>query len=275
MVGTLRPATEPSTRAPSASSPNASPQTRRLMPRTGLPGGRAALGGLLVALAALALFAALSQNGQRDQAAYVVATHTLPQGAIVQAGDLALRHGSVAGELRSRTVARADDAVGRVLLGPVSAGDPLLRHQLAPGGAASVPPQLSFAVGPERSLGGSLRAGDHLRVLVTYGQDQDAPTEVAAPDVEVLDVRQGSDAALGSSSALIVTVAVPRDRDATALARASTAGKLTIVRLGAVPPSTAAPKTGASTVPATSTTSATSTTAASSSSTAPAPLGLP
>jgi hypothetical protein len=131
-----------------------------------------------------------------------------------------------------------------VLLGPVSNGDPLLRHQLAAGRAAAVAPQLSFAVSPERALGGTLRVGDHLRVLVTYGQDADAPTEVAAPDVEVLDVRQGSDEALGSSSALVVTVAVPRDQDATALARASSAGKLTLVRLGTAPPPSAASSSG-------------------------------
>jgi Flp pilus assembly protein CpaB len=246
MVGTLRPATDtPPRNAPSSVDPVAA--ARRLTPRTGLPGGRAALGGLLVALAALALFVALSQSGRHQDTSYVVAARSLPQGATLTPSDLTIRHGAVDEDLRPRTVARLRDAVGRVLLGPVSAGDPLLRHQLADAGAAEVAPQLSFAVSPERALGGTLRVGDHLRVLVTYGQDADAPTQVAAPDVEVLDVRQGSDEALGSSSALVVTVAVPRDQDATALARASSAGKLTLVRLGAAvdrPSTTSEPKGG-------------------------------
>lgn len=248
MVGTLRPATADSPRNHNGSRPGPTGDEpgRRLVPRTGLPGGRAALGGLLVALAGLGLFVAVSGGGRGDAASYVVAARPLPQGARLQASDLAVRHGAVAGDLRSRTVARPADAVGSVLLGPVSAGDPLLRQQLARGDDPAVPPQLSFAVAPERALGGTLRAGDHLRVLVTFGQDADAPTEVAAPDVEVLDVRRGSDDALGSSSALVVTVAVPRDRDATALARASTAGKLTLVRLGASPPATDGPPAGTS-----------------------------
>src|SRR5688500_15969628 len=78
------------------------PPARSVRRRRGLPGSRAVVGGLLVATAAVGLFAAASTSGQGPRQTYVVARHELNAGTRLAATDLELVPMELAPSLRAR-----------------------------------------------------------------------------------------------------------------------------------------------------------------------------
>jgi hypothetical protein len=199
---------------------------RRVRRRPGLPTGRAVVGGLLVALAAVGTFAAATGGGD-GRRPVVVAARDLAPGAVVGPGDLTTARYA----LPDGTSAFADPAslVGAVLVGPLEAGDLVQRADVVAAHAEAGGAEVSVSVPEARALGGAIARGERVDVVATTGTGADACTARVATGALVVRVEGGADA-LGAVDAVVLHLAVPSAADALALAHAAQAGELTVVR---------------------------------------------
>jgi Flp pilus assembly protein CpaB len=165
-------------------------------------------------------------------------THYLIADADLDVGD-ELRHGdlrSVAIDLPADQAAhaiRSDESLaGAVALGPIRQGQLLASSDvLRAATATGVEPvrELSIPVSTERALDGRVASGEIVDVLATTGTGVDAATELVANDVRVLSVSSPDDS-LARAGIVVLTLAVPDDATALALAHAGATGDLSIVR---------------------------------------------
>lgn len=128
---------------------------------------------------------------------YVAAAHTVNPGDILKREDLTMinwpRNNPLAGSF-----GKPDDLVGRVVLYPLTAGQPVLDQELAAAGAGMglsgrVPEGMrAIALKSDEIIGvaGFLMPATHVDVLVTYKPDnvQDPITATVLQDAEVLAV---------------------------------------------------------------------------------------
>ena len=137
-------------------------------------------------------------------------------------------------------IATPEQVAGRVLSADLAEGEALTETRLAGAGAgpvaALVPPGLRAFVLPTGPPAGTLRPGDQIDVLATYGANAGRPyTETVASALEVLDVvESGSSVATGPGGAPagppIVVLADPLTVER--LARASSLALLSVAILG-------------------------------------------
>jgi len=203
---------------------------RLIAARRRLPGSRATVGGLLVAVAGVVLFVAARPAPHTPSTWYLVASHPLPAGTVLRAADLAREAIDLPSSVAAQAVDAIDDVVGSVTLAPLARHQLLARSAVAPAGRGTPRPVLSFAIDPDRAVAGDLVAGDHIDLLVTWAHDATAATQVVGHDLTLVSVRQPSDRALGEPGSLTLSVAVPDSRRLVPLVRAVRAGDLTVVR---------------------------------------------
>jgi pilus assembly protein CpaB len=134
-----------------------------------------------------------------------------------------------------------EQVAGRVLVADIAEGETLTRTRLGEGGsgpvAALVPPGLRAFVLPAGPPPGTVRAGDEVDVLATFGANAGRPyTETVASSLEVLDVVRGDRIAVasapgaGAAGPPIVVLADPSTVER--LARAASLGLLSIAIVG-------------------------------------------
>ncbi|MFN2606743.1 MAG: SAF domain-containing protein [Acidimicrobiales bacterium] len=202
------------------------PGPRPLRRRRGLPNTRAVAGGLLVAAAAVGLFAAYARLHSGPSHSYVVTRHAMVAGTRVQASDLAVQPMDLPPALAARAFERVADVAGTTLLSPLGAGELLQPSSLVatrgPGGLRTA----SFPV--DRTRLGALKQGDRVDVLSTYGTGNDAWTGVVLRNALVVDVDR-SKSSLGDTGSTVVTLAIDDPNDELALAHAESLGKVTVV----------------------------------------------
>ncbi|MBI4496649.1 MAG: Flp pilus assembly protein CpaB [Chloroflexi bacterium] len=127
-----------------------------------------------------------------DTRAVVVATRDLPAGATLSATDLAVARVRVDDTIYHASLP-ADELttiVGKQLAEPVHAHQLLVRPQLS-NRPVLAPNQLALtiAISPETAVGGRLRPGDAVQVLVTTNKGKpEARSSVVLPRVTVYDV---------------------------------------------------------------------------------------
>lgn len=204
---------------------------RPLRRRRALPGGRAVVGGFLVSVAAVGIFAGYTSATADTREPYLVARRDLPLGHRVSATDLGTLPMDLPAPLRSRSYRDASQLVGAVVIGPVSKGElvqssDVLSHPEGPPGR-----QISFPIESARAVDGQLRRGEFVDVLATYGSGADGYTVVVVQGARVAD-RSDSQGSLSGSGDEVVTLAVPEASDALAVAHAVNAGAVTLVRAG-------------------------------------------
>lgn len=197
--------------------------------RPTLPNGRAVVGGLLVAVAVVATFAAWSGVDDEPDGRVVVAARDLPVGETIDPGDIEV----VAVDLPSRLADRAFDDVAPVLgqrtVAPLTEGELVQRSAIVvPEDAAGGGRQISFAIDVADALAGTLEEGETVDLLVTYGSGGDSSTEVVAAGATVaaLPADDGDD--VGGQT--VVLLGLPEGTDVLALTNAIRQGALTIVR---------------------------------------------
>ncbi len=95
---------------------------RPLRRRRTLPGGRAVVGGFLVALAAVGTFAAYTGAVADDDEQYVVASQDLPLGHRLTEGDLARLPMELPPLLGARAYRNPSALVGAVVIAPLGRG---------------------------------------------------------------------------------------------------------------------------------------------------------
>jgi hypothetical protein len=206
----------------------------------GLPGGRAVVGALLVAAAAVGVFAAYLNATAEPSTRYLVAREPVEPGT--RLADVATiaelfeaRPLDLAPDLAERAV-RLDDAgslVGRLVLAPLAPGDLLSRSALVADGGIADAHRISFAIDPADALGGDLRVGERIDVLATYGSGDGAYTAYVLRGVPLV-ARAGDGGtgtlAGGGGGPLTLTVAVTAPEDVQALAHAVAVAEVVVTR---------------------------------------------
>ena len=191
--------------------------------RRTLPGGRAALGALLIAVAAVGTFTAASGATEDPRQSFVVARGDVAVGQRLSEGDLATARLDLPAFMRGRAYRpdELDDLVGSVALGPIGRGELVQRSAVA---AARAGRQGSFPIDPARAVGGSLRAGEFVDVVATL----DGKTRVVVERAQVASLRERG--GLGGGDSLIVTLDIASAEAAVAVVNALDKGDLTLVR---------------------------------------------
>lgn len=214
-----------------ASDATAEPK-RTLRPRRVWPGTRATVGGLLVAVAALGLYASVRSAGAPPQTSYVVARAAIAPGTTLTADLLGAQRMDLPDSLAAATFSIDQDelVLGAVAVEPIAAGDLVHRSDVDDADRAELAPfEMSFRIDADRAVAGSLRAGDLVDVIATSGLGGDALTETILREVLVLEVRQAGDSSLAGDRQ-VVTVALDLPGHAERLVHAVDEGTLTLVR---------------------------------------------
>lgn len=212
------------------STTEAAPRAPRLVRRRRpLPNGRAVLGGFLVAVAAVGTLALGGGTGDDDLVPYVVARDDLAVGERITADDLTVARLRLPPFVAARAFRSPAGLVGAVVVGPVARGE--LVQAAAVVREEVKGRHVSFPVESARAVDGALQPGEAVDVLVTYGTGESASTAVVARGARVVRIRRPS-GTLSDGRQVVVTLSVETDEHAAALAHASSAGTVTIVRTG-------------------------------------------
>ena len=217
------------------------PPPRSVGRRRGLPGSRAVVGGLLVALAAVGLFVAASRSAEGPRHTYVVARHELPAGTRLQGSDLALAAMELAPALRTRTFDSVERLLGATLVAPLGPGELVQSSTVVARKGDAASRELSFTLERGR-VGTGIKHGERADLLATYGTGVDAYTTVVVRQAVLVAIERPRTSS-GENGPATVTVAVDDPADALALAHAIQLGKITLVRATGAPPLPAVPPT--------------------------------
>jgi len=198
------------------------------------------VGGVLVAAAGVGLFSAATTAGRQPGHPYVVAERALTAGTRLEPGDLALARIELPPTLRARAFDDPEILAGATLLAPVGPGELIQVSAVIAGSATAGSRELTFTVERGR-IGATIRDGERIDLLATYGSGAEAYTLVAGRDLPVITIDRAR-VGVGETSPIFVTVAVADQAHEVALGHAAQVGKLTVVRTtGAAPTDGPAP----------------------------------
>lgn len=192
------------------------------------PRGRAVLGGLLVAVAAIVAFTTAASAGEGAGRTVVVAARAIPVGHRISDADLTTRTialGDPGGLLTHGSV-----AIGAVAIGPIGEGEFVQRSAIAIDDGAGSAPEITIAADRDHALNGELRSGESIDVLATYGTGNDAVTVMIARDARVLRLEELRSNGMASSGRVLATLAVSTRDQVLDAVHASNVATITFVR---------------------------------------------
>lgn len=199
--------------------------------RRALPGGRAVVGGFLIALAAVGIFAAYTGATADNRQRFLVARHDLPIGHRIAPSDLGEAAMDLPPAVRARAAQDQSRLVGAVVIGPLARGELIQASDVASGdeaGGAGL--QVSFPIESARAVDGRLQVGELVDVLATYDAAGGGQTMVVVRAARVVH-RSKPDSTLGEGGKEVVTLSVANRSDTLAVAHAANAGEVTLVRV--------------------------------------------
>lgn len=182
-----------------------------------------------------------ARSKAEPQVKLVVAAHDLEIGALIQAGDVRIR-ALGEGSLPEGVISDPGDAIGRGVVSPVYAGEPLVEARLAPkgggGGMAGTIPMgmraVALRVDQVIGLAGFVVPGMRVDVLVdgndTGGRPEDTMSRTILQNIEVLSAGQKTEHTPDGkpSDAQVVNLLV-KPGEAEILSLASTEAKVQLV----------------------------------------------
>lgn len=203
---------------------------RSVQRRSSLPTGRAVVGGFLVALAALGIYAGYLSSTRGPTTAYVVARRDVPIGTRLTADDLAALPMELPDVVaRDAAFASEEALIGATTVGPVRRGELVQAGDVVKKRSGPGELEVSFELESARALAGTLRPGERVDVLATFGAGGDTYTVTVVRQARVLETsREGGGLAGGDSD--VISLAVASSEEAMALTHAVNAGKVTLVR---------------------------------------------
>jgi Flp pilus assembly protein CpaB len=200
---------------------------RNLGRRPGMVSGRALGGALLIAAAAVVVFAAWLGTTRRSGHPIVVASHPLAAGSILGPSDLR----TVEATLPAITLAHAYQSVaavvGRTLAAPLGPGEVVQSSDLVPAGAN--PPLRPVTISINAADASSLAVGDLVDVVVTNGSAASSPTDVVVRGARVMSVTAASGGLAGPDATATVTIGVADLSEVTAVVHAERTGSVDVV----------------------------------------------
>lgn len=213
---------------PSPDGPGGGGRARRIVAHRGLPGGRAVVGGLLVAVAAVGTFAATSGAGRGPEGRVVVTARDVAPGRVLTEADLELAAVDLPPSFDGRVFTAPEQVVGAVTVGPLAAGELVQAGGLAAGDDALVP-TFSIAVPRAAANGGQLQRGDRVQVFANYGSDTSATLRLLTAEARVVDLDAG-DATVGATGQVEVLLAIPDAEERSRVLNATVSGEIALVR---------------------------------------------
>lgn len=210
---------------------------RAILRRRTLPGGRAVAGGFLIAAAAVLTFAAYTRATRTPHQLYVVAARPLAPGTRLGADDLTLVPLDLPDPgVRRQVFGSTASLLGASIIAPVNAGALVESSEVVgrSGGVGSR--EISLSLDRSRAVGGTLKPGEHVDVLGTFGGGAESYTAVMVPHVSVLSIT-GQGGSLGDSRTELIVLSVPDGVAAEAVADANVATQVTLVRSAEQPDS--------------------------------------
>jgi Flp pilus assembly protein CpaB len=199
--------------------------------RRPLPGGRAVVGGFLVAASAVGIFAAYAGSTKGPSSSYVTVARDIRPGEVLAAGDLRLVPIDLPAGQRAVSFTDQRRLVGTVALARMRSGQLVQSADVAELAAAGRRAEISIAVDPANAMNGDrafLRGGERVDVIVTVAQGGDPVTRTVARDVVVVDVLD-ADRSLGTSGQLTVVLAAQPEQ-LEPIAGAAASGTITLAR---------------------------------------------
>jgi len=214
-----------STRGGGATEVETSAPSRTVARPAGVPGARAVVGGVLVALSGLATFVMWSRATGTPEHAYAVAADSLGPGDPV--GPDAVRWVRIDLPAGVAGAAFQDGAglEGRVALAPIAEGELIQAASLSDQGGREPTAELSIALARERAVNGRLRPGDLVDV---YATTREGGTSRVAAGIRVLDVSEAGGTFDGGD--LTVTLGVSDADEQLEIVDAATNGAVTLIR---------------------------------------------
>lgn len=208
---------------------------RAIVRRPGLPGGRAAVGGLLITVAALGVFLAYQRAEQGPTTRVVVAAREIRVGAVIEEDDLQVVVADLPASAKGSAFSTSSAVIGRVALGPIAAGEIVQAGSITVDRAPAQANEIAITLPRAQIAVGRLQAGDRVDIFVTYAE---RTTSVVRGATVVL-IGSERDRSLTSDRELSIVVSVPSADAVAALVHALRTGDVTVVR------STFAPAAGA------------------------------
>ncbi len=194
--------------------------------RMGLPGARAIVGGLLVAVAGVCTFAAWQQASGAADTSYAVAARPILPGQSLTADDIRYERIDLPAGLSAAAFTDAARIEGRVALGPIGDGELVQVGQVSDPGQATPAAELSFSIARDRAVDGRLRSGDLVDVFVT----DDSGTTAVAEGVQIVDAAADDGGSFGTTGELTITVTIADPALREPLIQAVRDGEVTLVR---------------------------------------------
>jgi Flp pilus assembly protein CpaB len=220
-----------------ATQPRADAGDRQVRRARGLPGGRAVVGALLIAAAAVGVTSAYLSATADPTTAYVVAATTVEPGTRFETLEqVQATFGQALVELTPSLAERAIPAtslaslVGQVVIAPLERGDLLTRTVVLDDGQVAPAQTMSFAIARTDAVGGVLRPGERIDVLATYGSSDGAYTSFVVRGVPLLRLTAPDGGELGAAGELVLTVAVTSLDDVLALGHAINTADVFVTR---------------------------------------------
>jgi len=181
-----------------------------------------------MATAAVVVFAvALRGTNQGDTATFVVASHPLQAGAVIEPGDLTTASLRMPYLVAAVAFGSPTPLLGRTLAVPATRGELLEASMLVPSGQAADLRPVTVAADPA-SLAG-LYAGEPVDVLQTTGTDASTAVTVVVRGATLISLSQPGSGVLSANSTGSVTLGVASLAEVEAVVAAAHSGTLTIV----------------------------------------------
>ena len=194
--------------------------------RRSLPGGRAVVGGLLMAVAAISVFLAYTKAGERPTSPIVVAVERIRVGDVVEASDLGLVEADLPNSLLNHTFTTPEDVVGRIVLGPIAQGELVQTGMVTDDVTSGALHEVAITLPRAQVAVGRLKQGERVDVFVT----NDDITQSVVRGAEVVQIGASGDGSITSDREIELVVAVPSGDAVAALVHALRTGDVTVVR---------------------------------------------
>lgn len=198
---------------------------RRVERRVGLPSGRAVVGGLLMALAAVGTFLAYSDATADDTIDVLIAARPLRVGDTITNADVELVPVELPGEVRG-LFGDPDAAVGRQVVAAVDQGEFLHASDTVDPVDGAELLEVAVSLPGNRAVSG-LAAGERVDIFSTWGGDV---TELIAVDARVLEFSGDSGVLLSGGDQVVVRLALADFAQVEAIVHAQAAGDITMIR---------------------------------------------
>ena len=192
----------------------------------GLPGGRAVVGGVLMAVAAMGVFVAYDRAGQRPTHPVVVAAHAIRMGAVLEPGDLQTIEADLPTAITRHTFAQVDQVHGKIALGAIGEGEIVQAGAITDDASAPGLHEVAINLPRAQVAVGRLKQGERVDVFVS---NEDRTTSVVR-GAAVVEIDAGGGSTLTSDREITLVVAVPSAAAVAALVHALRTGDVTVVR---------------------------------------------